>query len=72
MTTTLARIPRVVLSNKPIKIVFKDDDDHRQGILHIFERSITWFPPNSQEGKTINVKDFDAFFNEFGKGRRTR
>jgi len=29
MTTTIVRVPRVEISNKPIKVIFKDDDDHR-------------------------------------------
>ena len=39
---------------------------------HGRQRSITGFPANKQEGKTINVKDLDDFFDEFAKGNLTR
>lgn len=74
MSKTIVKCPQLLIdqaSSAPIIFTFKDEENTVQGRLEVYKRSLTWYPKNSKQGRTLRIEQLDELF-RLGRKKRTR
>lgn len=74
MSKTIIRSSKLVIDqavSAPMIFTFKDEDNAVEGTLEVYKRSVTWYPRNSKQGRTLRVDQLNQVF-EVGRKKRTR